>query len=272
MRPKLVVVIPHHILHYFPFAGLVTRLDTANRGPTEMVKPGFLIQEPFVLVNAPSLVSWDAPAASSRCVDSRGQASWAFPRSRDAAPAGSRGRHQELSGGFRRRVQTVIKGEKATESQALALLAQPGLVFFATHGHNVPDAPLESFLLCYPDDCAGRPPDRRRDLQGPGPCRPRRPGALLFGPGRPQPAGRRRPVRNSAGAAAFRGEGRRVERLGRLRPVEPEAHRRDVPAGSRRHGGGRRDGRIAAARSSPSRSRRRSQTPSFTRISGPSTT
>lgn len=152
MRPKLVVVVPHHILHCFPFAGLVTRLDTAKRGPTEMVKPGFLIQEPFVLVNAPSLVSWDALRRQPlRRLERAGVLGVpAFP---GAPPLpGVEDDIKNFQAAFGRRLQTVIKGEKATESQALALLAQPGLAFFATHGHNVPDAPLESFLLCYPDD------------------------------------------------------------------------------------------------------------------------
>ena len=56
----VVVVAPHHVLHYFPFAALVTERDSRKRGPSEMVEPRFLVDEHFHLVNVPSLAVWDA--------------------------------------------------------------------------------------------------------------------------------------------------------------------------------------------------------------------
>ena len=56
---KTLVIVPHHVLHYFPFAALVTRPDTQKHGAEEMVNPQFLADEPIALCYAPSLADWD---------------------------------------------------------------------------------------------------------------------------------------------------------------------------------------------------------------------
>src|SRR5262249_45634054 len=58
-QARTLLVVPHHILHYFPFAALVTQPDREPRGAMEMVKPQFLIDEPYNISYAPSLMSWD---------------------------------------------------------------------------------------------------------------------------------------------------------------------------------------------------------------------
>jgi len=40
---ETLIIVPHHVLHYFPFAALVTETDTAERGPLEMPQATFLI-------------------------------------------------------------------------------------------------------------------------------------------------------------------------------------------------------------------------------------
>ncbi len=64
VRPTLnkagrVVIVPHHILHYFPFAALVTERDPRTRGKLEMASPKFLVDAPFAIEYAPSLGVWD---------------------------------------------------------------------------------------------------------------------------------------------------------------------------------------------------------------------
>jgi hypothetical protein len=53
--------VPQHILHYFPFAALVTQVDKADKAANSktIAKPRFLLDEPYALIAAPSLVAWD---------------------------------------------------------------------------------------------------------------------------------------------------------------------------------------------------------------------
>ena len=145
---KVVVIVPQHILHYFPFAALVTETD---RKPikTQMARPRFLLDEPFDLVYAPSLMSWRRlPAASARQV-------WAVGVAEAPGAPALRGVKKDLANlqaTFGPSVKGVIDGENAQASAAKKLLNQRGLVFFGTHGLNLADQPLESHLLLMPDE------------------------------------------------------------------------------------------------------------------------
>jgi hypothetical protein len=82
----VVVVAPHHVLHYFPFAALVTERDSRKRGPGELVEPRFLVDEPFHLIHVPSLAVWDAleqrPDTPLREIQAMGSYSGLRPTSR----------------------------------------------------------------------------------------------------------------------------------------------------------------------------------------------
>ena len=52
------VFIPHHVLHYFPFAALVTEPDKVERGKMELSQPTFLIERPIDITVAPSLLTY----------------------------------------------------------------------------------------------------------------------------------------------------------------------------------------------------------------------
>ena len=58
-QAKHVVVAPQHILHYFPFAALVTEPDRTPRKPYDTPQPRFLVDEDFTLGYAPSLLVYD---------------------------------------------------------------------------------------------------------------------------------------------------------------------------------------------------------------------
>lgn len=150
-RSKTVVIVPHNILHYFPFASLVTQPDTAKRGPDEMVKPQFLIDEPIAICYEPSLATWDLlrRRADRPILRASALAVPNLPAAR--ALPGARNDVQNLQAAFGPMTGRILIDRAATQSAAWSLLAEPGVVLFATHGSNVPDQPLKSCLCLYPD-------------------------------------------------------------------------------------------------------------------------
>jgi CHAT domain-containing protein len=145
------LIVPHHVLHYFPFAALVTRCDTAKRDPQEMVQPRFLIDEPLALCYAPSLADWNLLRQRPNRPLTRVSA-LAIPDLTGAPRLpGATADVANLKAAFGSRVATVRVGAAATEGMAWSLLDSPGVVLLATHGTNVPDRPLQSRLYLYPD-------------------------------------------------------------------------------------------------------------------------
>jgi CHAT domain-containing protein len=142
-----VVVVPQHILHYFPFAALVTRTDTSKPGKLKMVKPAFLVEERFTLVQAPSLAGWRArPARTVRQVNAIGLSE--VPGA--DALEGVKRDVKNLQAAFGRAV-TVLEGDAATKPAVRKLLGRAGMLFFGTHGINEADRPLDSHLMLQPD-------------------------------------------------------------------------------------------------------------------------
>ncbi len=151
-QAETVVIVPHHILHYFPFVALVTQLDTTPRTAEEMVQPRFLLDEPFAVCYAPSLAAWDLlrerPNRLIRQVSAVGLVHF------DQAPPlpGVERDLANLKAVFGATLSTVLPGKEAVESRARELFSRRGMLFVATHGKNVADRPLSSFLLFRPDD------------------------------------------------------------------------------------------------------------------------
>lgn len=148
---RTLLVVPHHILHYFPFAALVTNRDAAERAPDEMVKPRFLIDEPFNISHAPSLAAWDLLREKGsepiRQVTAAGVA-----RFQQAPPLpGVEKDLENLRTVFGDAATQAAPAGEATETSAKALFARRGLLFLATHGKNFADQPLSSYLLFHPD-------------------------------------------------------------------------------------------------------------------------
>jgi hypothetical protein len=154
---QVVVLVPHHILHYFPFAALVTQVDTAPRPPDQLVMPRFLIDEPFSLCHAPSLLVWSQLRSENRPIEQvQAVGIVDFP----TAPQlpGVADDLANLKAAFGSRVGEVLFNEAADERTVKLHLARPGLLLFATHGANVADRPLDSRLLLYPDPAEGELP------------------------------------------------------------------------------------------------------------------
>ncbi|MCA9009412.1 MAG: CHAT domain-containing protein [Planctomycetaceae bacterium] len=147
------VIVPHHILHYFPFAALVTELDTSATAPTLMPLPRFFVEEPFSIVNAPSLGTWrllrqqmNRPLSQVNIIgiaDFGGHAS-NLP--------GVRTEIENLQHIFGDKINGLISNEDATETNVNALLGQPGILSISTHGQKTPDQPLDAYLVCQSDE------------------------------------------------------------------------------------------------------------------------
>ncbi len=148
---KTVLIVPHHILHYFPFAALVTHPDRTSRDSNQMVNPAFWIDEPFSLCCAPSLGTWNLlrqrPDRLVSDANALGIVDFQFaPR----LP----GVEQDLANFtqvFGERVHRVLPGPEAEEGRARTVLREPGLLLVATHGVNTADQPLFSHLMFQPD-------------------------------------------------------------------------------------------------------------------------
>ncbi|HKI34079.1 MAG TPA: CHAT domain-containing protein [Gemmataceae bacterium] len=149
-RAKVAVVVPQHVLHYFPFAALVTEPDR-KAGPKDMVKPHFLIDEPFDLVYAPSLTAWGLLHQKAAGVIRRVNAVGLVQAPGSPELPGVAEDLKNLSTVFAGKLGTVYDGDKALEANAKKMLAQPGLLFFGTHGWNDADHPLDSHLILLPD-------------------------------------------------------------------------------------------------------------------------
>ena len=132
-------------------AALVTSPDRSRRAAGEMVKPRFLLDEPFALCHAPSLGAWDLLRQRPERVFRQVHAA-AVSRFPAAAPLPGVDRDlANLKEVFGAAVQSVHTGASATQSVAASLFDRPGLLFLATHGRNFADRPLASYLLFSPD-------------------------------------------------------------------------------------------------------------------------
>jgi CHAT domain-containing protein len=145
-----VVVVPHHILHYFPFAALVTKRDSAPRKKTETISPRFLVDAPYHLIYAPSLTVWDLLRQQPPPKLNRAQAV-GIVEVPGAPPLPGVGKDLEnFQAVFGKAVQKILQGPEARRDQALKILGEFGVLLLATHGFNEADHPLDSYLLFLP--------------------------------------------------------------------------------------------------------------------------
>jgi CHAT domain-containing protein len=154
VRPKLkqakeVVIVPHHVLHYFPFAALVTERDTKERGKLEMVSPKFLVDETFDILYAPSLGVWDKLSLSDSTRRIANAIGIVEVPGAPALPGVARDL-QNFRDVFGDGVKTVVEGNDATTRRVKTVLAEKGILLIATHGMNEAEHPLDSYLLFIP--------------------------------------------------------------------------------------------------------------------------
>jgi CHAT domain len=150
-RNQQVIIVPHHILHYLPFAALVTQLDYSTQDQKRMVKPRFVIDEPFTLTHSPSLTFWHT--ARQRANRPLTNVYTVGLEEFDSAPTlpGVQTEIDHVKELFGERVRQDASGMNATEGRTKQLLARQGMLFLATHGINIADRSLDSHLLLRAD-------------------------------------------------------------------------------------------------------------------------
>ena len=163
---KTLVVVPQHLLHYFPFPALATAADPNPLDPKRVARPRYLADEEFALVTVPSLGAWDAlrRRTPNGPVLAEANAVGLVQAPGEAALPGVETDLANLKGAFGNRLRAVLDGDRATARQARGLLAKPGLLMVATHGFNEADHPLDSFLVLLPEAEGGDGKLRARDV------------------------------------------------------------------------------------------------------------
>ncbi|TWT84766.1 CHAT domain protein [Planctomycetes bacterium CA13] len=144
------VVIPHHILHYFPFAALVTEVDDQELSRFQLPQPKFLVEYDLDITAAPSLRTF------AYMIEGRSNVTGANAigiSEFDGAPRlpgveTDLANYQEV---FGKRIGKMVRTKPITESQIVSVMNEPSLLFIGTHGQNEADRPLVSFLLCDSD-------------------------------------------------------------------------------------------------------------------------
>ena len=137
IRGERVVIVPHAVLHYLPFAAL--------RSPA-----GRWVVEDFALTTLPS-------ASVLRYLDRKGAGapvSALVVGNPDLGPALALpwAEREARLVGQREREATVLTGSAATEARVKALVEGVGLVHLATHGELSEADPLSSALLLVPGE------------------------------------------------------------------------------------------------------------------------
>ena len=149
-KADVVAIVPQHILHYFPFTALVTQVEE-KPDPKKVARPRFLIDEKFVLVNVPSLTSWDMLHRVKPASMKEANAVGLVQAPGEAELPGVETDLTNLKDAFGSRVKAILTEKDATVGKTRKLLNRPGLLLLATHGFNEADKPLDSFLLLLAD-------------------------------------------------------------------------------------------------------------------------
>ena len=152
LAAKELLVIPYHVLHYFPFAALVTEIDKREKAPKESVMPKFLIENDLSLNYAPSLEAWSLLQSREKLLD---QVNAVGIVEFDYAPD-LPGVEKDLANlarnfGARLSESNYLREDMASETNIKTIIGKPGMLFFATHGENVADQPLKSYVLARSD-------------------------------------------------------------------------------------------------------------------------
>ena len=156
------VIVPHHVLHYVPFAALVTSIDKNPDAPDRskqydakyyggIAQPRFLIDGGMSISIAPSLVSWHLlhqQDGNVRSASAVGIAEFNYA----ASLPGVKEDLANFKSIFKNLIEEELPGDQAIESRVRKMLQRDGVLLIATHGSNVADNPLASFLLVNSDE------------------------------------------------------------------------------------------------------------------------
>src|SRR5262249_2839865 len=131
-------------------AALVLEKDT-NATPKQLARPKkFLIDEEFVTVNVPSITGW-ATMKRSGTGQKAANAVGLVQAPGEAKLDGVEKDLANLKEAFGGALAEIAREENATPARAATLFGRQGLLLLATHGFNDADAPLESYLVLFPE-------------------------------------------------------------------------------------------------------------------------
>jgi len=150
-RTETVLIIPHHILHYLPFAALVVERDDMrddmNDNRRQIPQPKFLLDEPFIVHYAPSLTAWDM-MRQRKVQPLNSITALGISRFSTAAPLpGIDADIVNIQQAFGKDKVITILENAVTKETVLEALHKQGLLLIGTHGVNNSLYPLNSFLL-----------------------------------------------------------------------------------------------------------------------------
>lgn len=151
IQPKQILIIPHHILHYFPFVSLVTKKDE-NKDRQLMPQPIFLLEENFDIFYAPSLTSWDMLCRQESQPFQQITAVGVSEFNGANTLPGVRKDMENIQNVFGKENVNVITENQATKQTLQKVLGKNGLLLVATHGMNDSSYPLNSFLMLRTED------------------------------------------------------------------------------------------------------------------------
>jgi CHAT domain-containing protein len=145
------VIVPQHILHYFPFAALVLEKDSRTLTPKQMAAPTkFFVEMKGTRVQAPSLTFWRLMHSNDpRPIQQISAVGLVQAPGADELPGVDKDLKnlQSVFAKASKKPLRFVDGNKATPDAAKRFLQEAGMVFVATHGFNDADRPLQSFLL-----------------------------------------------------------------------------------------------------------------------------
>ncbi len=146
-RCERLVVIPHHVLHYFPFGALVVEPDRTERAKMELPQPKFLIERSIDITTAPSLLSYFHLTQLPSEVSQTNAVGIADFENAPRLPGVEKDlmNFREV---FGKAVGSIVQKNPILEPDIASVFGQPGLLLIGTHGQNEADRPLASFLLC----------------------------------------------------------------------------------------------------------------------------
>ncbi|MDR0609323.1 MAG: CHAT domain-containing protein [Planctomycetaceae bacterium] len=141
---ETVLIVPHHILHYLPFAALVTERDKTN-DQKKMPQPKFLIDENFSVFYAPSLSNWSLfqqrKSKTFHNISAIGVSEFA------SAPKlnGVKKDLENVKNIFDK--VSILAENHVTKDSVIKTLAEPGFLLIGTHGMNDAKKPLDSYFI-----------------------------------------------------------------------------------------------------------------------------
>ncbi|MDR1485686.1 MAG: CHAT domain-containing protein [Planctomycetaceae bacterium] len=142
---ETVLIVPHHVLHYLPFAALVTERDKTN-DQKKMPQPKFLIDENFSVFYAPSLSGWSLlqqrNSKTFHNISAIGISEFTSASKLD----GVKKDLENVKKIFGDAV-SILAENQVTKNSIVKVLGEPGFLLIGTHGMNDAEKPLKSYLL-----------------------------------------------------------------------------------------------------------------------------